>query len=193
MKAITRIILELIEMDFSQYVVTILNETKLMETVVTIVVEQKKIELKSFANAIVWELYNAKNKNDAYHKLFENYPQIDNIWESINQYHEDMRKILMTPTQSSPDFGSEDDLDYEYIDDDDDSDEDSDEDDDMTAKMEDFFEEIKNKPEMLEDMEIDSSIPDMKDDPLMPKDLPVFSKKFEHLYDEINRQDNLFV
>ena len=60
--------------------------------------------------------------------------------------------------------------------------------------MSEFFDSIKeNQDIFIADISADSSISDMKEDPLMPKDLPVFSKKFEHMYDEVNRQDNLFV
>ena len=60
--------------------------------------------------------------------------------------------------------------------------------------MSQFFASMKSHEEAFtSDMAEDTSLPEMKDDPLMPKDSFVSSKKYEHMYDEVNRQDNLFV
>ncbi|GAB1220375.1 hypothetical protein ENUP19_0052G0029 [Entamoeba nuttalli] len=190
-KAGTRIILEIISMELKEIVIGVIKKSGIMEFIKK-KIEEKNQEFKSFCNEIIFKMQ--ENKDKEYENLLEEAGlNGENIIKEANEYHEEINKVLMEASETTGEIEDEiEDEDYGYDEDEDDEDNEEDED-DMTAQMEDFFEEIKNKPEMLEEMEIDSSIPDMKDEPLMPKDLPVFSKKFEHLYDEINRQDNLFV
>ncbi|EDR29219.1 hypothetical protein EDI_237820 [Entamoeba dispar SAW760] len=188
-KAGTRIIIELISMELKEIVIGIIEKSGIMEFIKK-KIEEKNQEFKTFCNEIIFKM----QENKEYENILEEVGlNREDIIKEVNECHEEINKVLMEASETTGEIEEEiEEEDYGY-EEEEDNEENEEEDDDMTAQMEDFFEEIKNKPEMLEEMEIDSSIPDMKDEPLMPKDLPVFSKKFEHLYDEINRQDNLFV
>ncbi|ELP84021.1 hypothetical protein EIN_346680 [Entamoeba invadens IP1] len=186
-KSALGILSEMVKMKMADKVIATLDEAKLWDKLKN---DENNKEMKSFANELIYDMYQNTEYAEA---LTKNGLNSEEFVKNVNGYHEELRKELIPASETTGEISGEEDEDYGYGYDDEDEDDGEDEEDDMTAQMEDFFEEIKNKPEMLEAMEIDSSIPDMKDDPLMPKDLPVFSKKFEHLYDEINRQDNLFV
>lgn len=196
-----KILIELLHMKYYDYVENIINQNEILEFIIA----QYKGTNKEFTSVVNEILYTMIVCED---NRFVTLLQIANLdekeYEKIKQYHEDMSKILM---EGKPEMDTESEDYVNYIDDENDvedidssdSDEDSDSDsddylDDVINEMSEFFESIKENQEIfIADIAADSSIPDMKDDPLMPKDLPVFSKKFEHMYDEVNRQDNLFV
>ena len=200
LKSTSRIIIELMAMKFHEYVQKILDETKMMEYIVEMYTKKDK-EFFCFASEMMYWLLNCENET------LKEYPQKAGFnaeeKKTVDLYHEEMSKILM---EGGPevDMSSEEIIDFDDDDDEDDSDSDSDDSDDddsddmldtdIIAEMEEFFNKVKpQQDEMIEDIMRDSGIPDMKDDPLMPRDLPVFSRKYEHVYDEVNRQDSLFV
>lgn len=200
-KSVSKIISEMISMKMYEEVFEMMKETGVMKHIV----ENYKtnVEMKCFMNEILHKML--KSGNEKMKELLIEYQlDGDSVKEEVEKYDEELHKNLVKVSmffEASDEFEDDDDeYDEDYDDDDDDDDDSSDEDsseeldDDIALAMEDFFESVKNDDEnMLMEVTLESAIPDMKDDPLMPKDLPVFSKKFEHMYDEVNRQDNLFV
>ena len=206
-KTSCKIIIELLHMKYYDYVENIINQNGIFEFIIQQYRGSNK-EFVSVTNEILHTMIVCEDNRFKTLLLLSNVEESE--YEKIKKYHVDLSKILM---EGKPEMDSQSDDYVNYIDDEDDdddvediesdsgSDEDSDSEsdsddylDDVINEMSDFFESIKeNQDALMADISADSSIPDMKDDPLMPKDLPVFSKKFEHMYDEVNRQDNLFV
>lgn len=194
MKSVTVIINELIDMQLSEFAAPIIKDAELMPFLAKVVSSDRPNEFTSFASEIVLRMSQNAEKCKEYGDLLASQEVITSqVIERVKAYDEELKTPLMLPSETTAEI-SDDEEDYDYNYDDEEEEDEDDEEDDLAAQMEDFFDDIKNNPSMLEEMEVDSSaIPDMRDDPLMPRDLPVFSKKFEHLYDEINHQDSLFV
>ena len=198
-KSVSKIITEMISMKMFDEVYEIIKETEIMKNIIENL--KMSLEMKCFMNEIIFKMFDSENEKMK-EILVENEIFNDSMKEEVKQYNEELHKELVKVSlfyETSDEFDDDDDEYDDEYDDDDDSDSSDDDssdelDDDIALAMEDFFENVKNDDEnMLMEITLDSSIPDMKDDPLMPKDLPIFSKKYEHIYDEINRQDNLFV
>lgn len=177
MKSVMTIINELIDMQLSEFAVPVIKDAELMPFLAKVVSSDKPNEFTSFVSEIVLRMSQNAEKCKEYGELLASQEAITSeVIEKVKAYDEELKTPLMLPSETTAEISDdEDDYDYNYDDEEEEEDED-DEEDDIAAQMEDFFDDIKNNPSMLEEMEVDSSaIPDMRDDPLMPRDLPVFS------------------